>query len=270
MKVYNIVNQAIDFGYRPQFITDEAHNTKGRKSKILPGDVLMNIVGPPLGKVAIIPKTFDEWNCNQALTIFRPSEAVITEWLYHFLRSGIPVSTVIGETRGVVGQVNISLSQCRNFAIPIPPIREQRRIVTKLDQLSERSSAARDHLTRVTALATRAKQAISSAAFRGALLGLEPVDTEKFNRRCWDLPKGWHWARFDEVAKIKSNLKPPSEMPDLPHVAPDNIESGTGRLLPYNTIAEDGVKSGKHKFFFWPDHLLKNSTISSEGGHRRF
>jgi type I restriction enzyme S subunit len=133
--------------------------------------------------------------------------------------------------------------------IGLPPLPEQRRIVAKLDGLSARSAAARDHLARTTKLATRAKQAVLSAAFRGGLLGLDPVDTPMFNRRCWDLPDGWRWARFEDVAVIRSNLRPPSEMPDLPHVAPDNIEAGTGRLLPYNTIAEDGVKSGKHKFF---------------------
>lgn len=38
-------------------------------------------------------------------------------------------------------------------------------------------------------------------------------------------------------------------MQELPHIAPDNVEGGSGRLLPYRTIAEDGVKSGKHHFF---------------------
>ena len=32
----------------------------------------MNIVGPPLGKIAIIPDTYPEWNCNQAIVMFRP------------------------------------------------------------------------------------------------------------------------------------------------------------------------------------------------------
>lgn len=44
--------------------------------------------------------------------------------------------------------------------ISLPPLPEQRRIVAKLDRLSARSAAARDHLARTTKLATRAKQAI--------------------------------------------------------------------------------------------------------------
>ena len=53
--------------------------------------------------------------------------------------------------------------------IPIPPLAEQRRIVAKLDRLSARSAAAREHLARTQTLAARAKQATLAAAFRGDL-----------------------------------------------------------------------------------------------------
>ena len=49
LKVYNLVGQQVDFAYRPQFIANEIHHGSMRKSITLPGDVLMNIVGPPLG-----------------------------------------------------------------------------------------------------------------------------------------------------------------------------------------------------------------------------
>lgn len=53
----------------------------------------------------------------------------------------------------------------------LPPLPGQRRIVAKLDRLSARSAAARDHLARTTKLATRAKQAVLRAAFQGRLTG---------------------------------------------------------------------------------------------------
>ncbi len=64
----------------------------------------------------------------------------------------------------------------------------------------------------------------------------------------WSLPPLWRWARFDEVAKVASNLVGPTQYPDLPHIAPNHIESETGRLLPYSTVAADGVTSAKHGF----------------------
>ncbi|URN15579.1 MULTISPECIES: restriction endonuclease subunit S [Streptomyces] len=65
----------------------------------------------------------------------------------------------------------------------------------------------------------------------------------------WELPKGWTWASFGDVAHVASNLVSPLDYPDLPHIAPNHIESETGRLLPFSTVAEDGVKSPKHRFF---------------------
>ena len=224
LKVYNLVGQKIAFNYKPQFISKDAHAGNGKKSQVIPGDVLMNIVGPPLGKVAIVPDDYPEWNCNQALTIFRPSDAVTTDWLYHFLRSGIPVSTVVGETRGVVGQVNISLSQCRDFSVPIPPRPEQRRIVAKLDRLSARSKAAHDHLARVQSLATRAKQATLAAAFRGDLTeewrskkGAMSANTTKLNDLCKSLTDGDHQA-------------PPKAESGVPFITISAINDGVLRL----------------------------------------
>jgi len=65
----------------------------------------------------------------------------------------------------------------------------------------------------------------------------------------WALPLNWRWARFDEVARVASNLVDPADYPDSPHIAPNHIESGTGRLLPYASVREDGVTSPKHRFF---------------------
>lgn len=64
-----------------------------------------------------------------------------------------------------------------------------------------------------------------------------------------DLPGHWRWARFTDVAAIQSNLVSPKDFTHHPHVAPDNIEKGTGRLLEFRTVKEDGVHSNKHLFF---------------------
>jgi type I restriction enzyme S subunit len=70
----------------------------------------------------------------------------------------------------------------------------------------------------------------------------------------FELPSTWEWARFDQIASIASNLVQPKEHPRLPHVAPDNIEKGNGRLLAYRSVEEDGVRSAKHHFY--PGQIL--------------
>lgn len=135
LKVYNIVNNKIDFESEPQYVSEEIQNSQIKKSITYPGDVIMNIVGPPLNKVAIIPDTYKEWNLNQAITLFRPKEYLNNKYLYYFFCEGSSVNSVIDKTRGVVGQVNISLSQCRDFSISIPPMEEQLEIVKLIESL---------------------------------------------------------------------------------------------------------------------------------------
>ncbi len=133
LKVYNIVNQKIDFEYKPQFVDEEIHEGLLNRSKVYPGDVIMNIVGPPLGKVAIIPDTYTEWNINQALAIFRPLVSEINNFIYWYLCFGIEIKSL--RVLGVAGQDNLSLQQCRNVIFPLPPLSEQKRIVAKLGEL---------------------------------------------------------------------------------------------------------------------------------------
>jgi type I restriction enzyme, S subunit len=64
-----------------------------------------------------------------------------------------------------------------------------------------------------------------------------------------EVPDGWVWARFRDVAVIASNLVKPSNFLDLPHLAPDNIEKSTGVLLPCATVREDKVISSNHRFY---------------------
>lgn len=176
LKVYNVVGQRVDFKYRPQFVSAEAHSGELKKSVAYPGDVVMNIVGPPLGKVAIVPSDYDEWNLNQALTLFRPSSRITTKWLYYFLCGGDSIQSVINETRGSAGQVNISLSQCRSFMIPVPPLEEQSRIVALL----ERTLGEIERLTAEAASARRLldclDQAVLAKAFQGELVAQDPAD----------------------------------------------------------------------------------------------
>lgn len=64
----------------------------------------------------------------------------------------------------------------------------------------------------------------------------------------WPLPNGWHWAEWKSIARVASNLVDPAEHQTLPHIAPNHIESWSGKLLPYQTVAEDKVISSKHLF----------------------
>lgn len=133
LKVYNIRNQLIDFEYKPQFIDNECHESKLKRSILYPGDVVMNIVGPPLGKTAIISNDYPQWNCNQAITFFRPIVAEFNKYIYTYLKAGVFLDSI--DLIGTAGQDNISVTKSRSICMPTPPIAEQLRIVEKVDAL---------------------------------------------------------------------------------------------------------------------------------------
>lgn len=72
--------------------------------------------------------------------------------------------------------------------------------------------------------------------------------------KCWTLPTNWEWVSFCQVVEVSSSLVQPRTILTLPHVAPDNIQSCSAKLLSYKTIGEDGVISPKHRFY--PGQIL--------------
>lgn len=183
------------------------------------------------------------WLNNHA-HIVSPRGDIPNRFLTHLLNSINWLPHVGGSTR-----LKLTQAGMQQVPVPVPPLPEQRRIVAKLDRLRARSSRARHELDRIPKLIERYKQAILAKAFSGELIGLSRQNARHPHQACWDLPKTWRWVRFDEAAEVASNLVPTSEVQQLPHIAPDNIGAGTGKLLAFNTVAEDGVKSPKHRFY---------------------
>ena len=64
----------------------------------------------------------------------------------------------------------------------------------------------------------------------------------------FEIPENWAWCRFSQVISIASNLVDSSKYLEYKHIAPDNIEKGSGKLLPCKTVAEDKVISNNHFF----------------------
>ncbi|WP_434951844.1 restriction endonuclease subunit S [Shewanella sp. HL-SH4] len=133
LKVYNIQNQVIDFEERTLFVSEGSHLGKLKRSILYPGDVVMNLVGPPLGKIAIIPNTYPEWNCNQNIICFRPLEIRLNLYIYTYLTAQIFLNQI--ELVGSAGQDFISGTKSRAIVLPFPPLEEQHRIVAKVDEL---------------------------------------------------------------------------------------------------------------------------------------
>ena len=176
IKMYNLRNQKIDFEYKPQYITAEIHNSKLQRSRTEVGDLIMNIVGPPLGKLAIIPPSLPQANFNQAAVLIRPylHKDNINVYLKAYLEEMSEINSI--STKGSAGQVNISLTQSQNMRIPLPPLPEIERIIKNLkywlsfvDNIEENKEKLQDSIRQV-------KSKVLDLAIHGKLVPQDPND----------------------------------------------------------------------------------------------
>ena len=222
IKMYNLRNQKIDFAYHPQYITEEVHNGKLQRSRTEVGDLIMNIVGPPLGKLAIIPTTLPQANFNQAAILIRPYKfkEVLVSYLKVYLEEMSEINSIA--TRGSAGQVNISLTQSQNMRIPIPPLNEVRRIIEEVSKYDILIDSLKQNITDIQNLIAYTKSKILDLAIHGKLVPQDPNDepaiellkrinpdfTPCDNGHSRKLPQGWAYCQLSNVLKITMGQSP--------------------------------------------------------------
>ncbi len=134
-----------------------------------------------------------------------------------------------------------------NQRVPLPPPAEQAAIVRFLDWANGRLERAIRAKRKVIALLTEQKQAI---IHRAVTRGLDPSVPLKPSGIPWlgDIPQHWSLRRFKFLATINSGQVDPRKPAyrDLVLLAPNHIESGSGRLRAQETAAEQSADSGKY------------------------
>ena len=242
IKMYNLRNQKIDFEYKPQYVTAEIHNGKLQRSRTEVGDLIMNIVGPPLGKLAIIPPSLPQANFNQAAVLIRPylHKDNINVYLKAYLEEMSEINSI--STKGSAGQVNISLTQSQNMRIPLPPLPEIERIIKNLkywlsfvDNIEENKEKLQDSIRQV-------KSKVLDLAIHGKLVPQDPNDESAIellkrinpkaeitcdNPQYGKLPKGWCETHIGDAFKVTMG-----QSPDGSSLNPiDGMEFHQGKIL---------------------------------------
>jgi type I restriction enzyme S subunit len=176
IKVHHLTTTGeLDFASRPSFVRKETHQGALARSIVRPGDVLMNIVGPPLGKVSIAPPSYPEWNCNQAIAIFRP-QIVSPRFLALALSSESILRWAVKRSKASVGQINLTLEICRDLPIPLPPIDEQFTILERIREEILVLESAEIYIAASTLDTKKLYKSVLRAAFEGHLVEQDPRD----------------------------------------------------------------------------------------------
>ena len=170
IKVYNLTfDNTLDFSIDPTFVDKETHIGFLGRSIVYPGDVLMNIVGPPMGKVSIVPDLFFEWNINQAIARFRCLDGLYNKYLAFFLGYSDTVEKMKSKAKATAGQFNLTLEICRDIQIPIPTIEEQKKIVFDIETKLSQQQKIADTIELALQQAEAMRQSILKKVFEGGI-----------------------------------------------------------------------------------------------------
>jgi type I restriction enzyme S subunit len=133
IRIQNIQrNNFLDKNIR--FITPEKAKELSRHS-FKQGDIVINKLGDPVGKAAIVPDFLKKGIIVADIVRMRVNENIFDK---HYLQYSINSQTVINQFSDLVTGITrqrVNLTKIRNLVVPIPPLDEQKRIVAKINQL---------------------------------------------------------------------------------------------------------------------------------------
>ncbi len=171
-----------------------------------------------MGKEMATSQDFVNWVCSDAIEPDYLMNAFLAEGK-HLLKFG----------KGTT-HTTIYFPEVMAFHVELPPLNEQKRIVAKIDALTEKSREAREALDAVPALLDQLRQSILAAAFRGDLTkkwraehpDVEPA-TVLLERIRRERRQKWEEA---ELAKFAAKGKvPPNDAWKQKYVEPQPVDT---------------------------------------------
>lgn len=126
------------------YFIDEEKFLSLESCKVQAGDILISLVGT-IGKVLIISSKAKEGIINPRLVKLSLFESICREYVRIILGSQLIQSELYDKSHGSTMNV-LNLGLLRELVLPLPPVNEQYRIVTKVDQLMTLCDQIKTHL----------------------------------------------------------------------------------------------------------------------------
>lgn len=170
------------------FITEETHRDMWG-TRVMPGDVLLNITGASIGRCTTVPDSLGEANVNQHVCIIRSLGAINPTYLSYFLGSKWGQDQILASYTGASRQ-GLSQRELGAIQTPLPPADEQERMVRYLDDacqaIDKAVAAKREQLQVLESLLTANLSQLVTQGIHNDQ-GLEPSGHEWLG----PVAKGW-------------------------------------------------------------------------------
>ena len=131
-----------------------AHEGQLGRSRVSPGDILISLIGPPLGKHALVPTTVPESNINQAIAIYRFDDDIYRRYVLHYLRTEHALTWLRNNSKKTSGQQNLTLQVVGALPVPLPPRERLELLVKRLAKYAEGSASCTAHINATLGLRT--------------------------------------------------------------------------------------------------------------------
>ena len=109
--------------------------TEGTRTQVSKGDLLIVITGAGVTNPALLDQELGEAYVSQHVALIRPTMKELSRWLLLCLMAPVGGRDVLVERAYGSGKPGLNLDNIRSLNIPIPPLAEQNRIVTKVEEL---------------------------------------------------------------------------------------------------------------------------------------
>ncbi len=123
---------------KARFIAPETVSKYEGSRKLTTGDLLWNSTGQgTLGRIAIYDERLNPYKyavADSHVTVLRPSQ-VLSKYMYYWFAGPEVQSTIEERATGSTKQIELATSTIMSYIFPLPPLEEQQRIVTKVDEL---------------------------------------------------------------------------------------------------------------------------------------
>lgn len=151
------------------YIDEETHRENTTRCDPMKGDVLLIKDGVTTG-TATVNQLDEEFTLLSSVALLRPNLKLLDPYfLKYYLNSPIGYKTITGEMTGTAIK-RIILGKIKTSIIPLPPLSEQKRIVTEIERRLSVVAEVEAVVAALLARSARLRQAILKQAFEGKLV----------------------------------------------------------------------------------------------------
>jgi type I restriction enzyme S subunit len=196
--IENIVKNYFDDS-KKKYITK--HKYEELKSfTVEPGDILITMMGT-IGRTGIVPSDIDQAIISSHLTRIRLDKSkVLPEYINAFLQSEELLAILFSEAKGAIMK-GLNSKIIRELEFPVPPLAEQKKIISRLDLLLKNLNKIRFLQKTTQDRFGNLEGAILSAAFNEAFI-TSPIRVER-KREEWFAIKQGVGAVLEKLAQTQ-------------------------------------------------------------------